>query len=314
MEDSHSRLLFEITGKPTKVWLFKKLRSHVAVYDNKIEIEFDGACTTYARNDIFDAYILEPVSEDIDSRTTLIHFYDKGYTNCYILTNSVFPGFAEQMEIVLRNEWSHLMEKRAYPKTVQWFVACCAVAHIHCRENPYVFGGQYKEPDSIADARQAVYEGWGFNNKQDAFKMLPELLAGRSVKEYRECLEDSEPLNDAQRDFFEYIAACGGERCFWAFDLQRLIILCECAYLSDWLSWEEALQWCLKAGQKLQSVYNSWDEFMDYYLLAYCFWSDEDMEDKDSNTYKFRQIYEYYKKLKTHPWQIAWNHPLMQEW
>ena len=53
---------------------------------------------------------------------------------------------------------------------------------------------------------------------------------------------------------------------------------------------------------------------MDHYLLVYGFWAEESMEDTGSQVYKFKQIYEYYTTLRTHPWQIAWNHPLTQEW
>jgi hypothetical protein len=92
-----------------------------------------------------------------------------------------------------------------------------------------------------------------------------------------------------------------------------MILLCAYGFLCDWLSWEDSLNWCLKAGQKLQSLYRSWDGFIDCYLHGYCAWSGESLDDEDSEAYERKQVYEHYKKLRVNPWQVAWDCPLVFE-
>jgi hypothetical protein len=96
--------------------------------------------------------------------------------------------------------------------------------------------------------------------------------------------------------------------------LQRLINLAALGYLCNYLTWENALDRCLEAGRKLQTLYGSWDEFVDCYLLGHCYWAGENPDDEDGEGFMRRQIYDYYKKLKSNPWQIPWNLELTNEY
>jgi len=151
--EEESLLLFEMEAKPIKRNLFKKERRYVAVYADGIHIIMDGEDDYYTHDDICDVYFREPVVEDVESRQTIINFTKEGY--CW-LEDSVFPGFSENMEIVLENEWSNYLKKREYPETVKWFVSCCAVVHIDSGVNPHIFGGSYKNPTTALETQELL--------------------------------------------------------------------------------------------------------------------------------------------------------------
>ena len=309
--EEESPLLFEMEAKPIKRNLFKKQRRYVAVYADGIHIIMDGEDDYYTHDDICDVYFREPFVEDVESRQTIFNFTKEGY--CW-LEDSVFPGFSENMEIVLKNEWSHYLKKREYPETVKWFVSCCAVVQIDSGVNPYIFGGSYKDPTTALETQEELQESWGFNNKYDLLDMLPKLLNGRAVEQYREKSNHDELLSVDERVLYQKIADAGGERCLWAWDLQRLILLCSLGYVCDYLLWDEALDWSLKAGIKLQKLFRNWDEFMHCYLLGYCFWSGDSIDDEDSEAALRYRMYEHYKKLPDNPWSPNWDMTLECEW
>lgn len=115
-------------------------------------------------------------------------------------------------------------------------------------------------------------------------RMLPKLMNGRSTAQWEEFAADPEALDADARALYDEITRAGGERCFRAWDWQRLSFISSLGYLCEWLSYEESLSWCLRAGQKLQALFRSWDQFMRCYLLGYCFWAREDPADGDSET------------------------------
>jgi hypothetical protein len=308
------RLLFEIEGAPRRQGLFKKLRSYAGVFDSGIRVELAGGVYDCALEDIFDVYVKEPVTPGVDTRTTVIEFYREGKPQFLELGNETFPGLAEKTEHVLKNEWSHLLQKRDYPKTVKWFVACCAVVYIASEQNPHIFGSAYRNPETAASQREVLRNSWGFNDASDLKQMLPKLMDGRSVAQWRAFAAEPDALDADERALYDAIMAEGGEICFWAWDWQRLIFISSLGYLCEWLSYEESLNECLSAGQKLRGLFQSWDEFMRCYLLGYCFWAGEDPADGDSETAARRRIYEYYKRLPQNPWSVAWDLPLQREW
>lgn len=311
--EPESRLIFEMEGKPRREKL-KKYRSYIAVYDDHIEIELGGEEDYIELDDVFDIYIKEPIVEDVTSRETVMEFYEEGELNWYELEDSTFGGLSERIENLLKTEWTHFIEKRQYPYTIKWFVACAAVAYISSGQNPAIFGSAYKEPETSAAQREVLFDSWGINKKAD-FSAWPEkLYYGRAMSEYLEKLEYLDDLDDDEQELMEKIQTNCGESGIWAWDLQRLIFLCSLGYLCDYISYEDALDWCLKAGQKLQTLYQSWDAFMESYLLGYCFWSGDDLEDEDSEAYMRKGIYDFYKGRADSPWVINWHANLHKEW
>ena len=304
---------FEIEGIARRGG-FRKQRSYIAVSRDAVFIELDGEKDHIPLEDIFDIYIQEPITEDVTSRTTVIEFYEAGDTNWYELEDETFPNLAAKMESLLKTSWRHFEDKRKYPDTVKWFLACQAIMSIAGGQNPAIFGGAYKNPDTSASQREVLYESWGFNKKEDFAAMLPKLYEGRAMREYEAELRNKRSLDCDRLALIESIETNCKTKGVWAWDLQRLIALCGLGYISDYISYEAALDWCLKTGQKLQSIYSSWDDFMQSYLLGYCYWSEDDIDDEDSEAYMRKGIYAFYQNRLDSPWQISWNHVLSKEW
>jgi hypothetical protein len=123
------RLLFEIEGVPRRRGL-KKLISFISITENDIFIELDGETDFYSKNVIFDIYIKEPIVEDVTSRTTVIEFFEEGEQGYYELEDATFPSLSYQIEKILNNEWSYILEKHKYSDTIKWFNACNAIVNI----------------------------------------------------------------------------------------------------------------------------------------------------------------------------------------
>jgi hypothetical protein len=321
--DFYGRLLFEVEGKPMKSGLLKKHVSYVGVFEKGMLIKMWGDTDAYHIDDIIDIYVKEPVVGEVTSRTTMVLFYEDGEEGNYELENDIFPELAEKMARLIEREWSFIKDRRNYPDSVKWFIACTAVVQISSEQNPYIFGSNYKDPEAMKEQRKELFDSWGINQKADLLKKLESLYDGRAVKSYHETIENlaglsvgelEEELGEDLQFIHEKIARAGGENCVWAWDLQRLILLSSLAYVCDYLAWEDSLDWCLKAGQKLQKLFHGWDEFMNCYLLGYCLWAEERLDDEESEAHERLRAYEYYKKLRNNPWSIDWNHSLLREW
>ena len=304
---------FEIEGIARRKWL-RKRRSYIVVSSDAILIELDGETDHIRLEDIFDIYIKEPIVEDVTSTTTVLEFYEQGESTLYELEDETFPGLSARMDALLRTSWQHFEDKRTYPDTVKWFLACQAVTSIVGGQNPAIFGGAYRNPDTAAAQREALFESWDFNKKEDFLSTLPTLYDGSMMREYEADLRDKTGLDEDTLALVEQIDATCGRMGIWAWDLQQLIALCGLGYVGDYIGYEEALDWCLKAGQKLQSMYGSWDSFFESYLLGYCYWSEEDIDDEESEAYIRKGIYQFYQNRADSPWRISWNHPLTKEW
>ena len=306
---------FEIKGESIKKNFFKKCRSYFAAYEDYIEIEYDGDHYTIDLDNIFDIYVLEPLIEDIESRTVLVEYYDEdGDRGLLELEDSIFYDVTAKMEEVLETKWIHFAEKHAYPETVKWFLACTLVVKVSSKLNHKILGGEYKNPEVSKGQREELADSWGFRKREDLLAMLPNLYEGRAVNQYFKKLEDFDELDSEEQCLLETIRNTCGEKCIWAWDLQRLILISCLGYISDYISYEEALDWCLKAGLKLQEKYVSWDDFMKSYLLGYCFWSGDDLKDEESKAYERMQIYKIYKNKKDSPFSVSWDHKLVREW
>jgi len=299
-QDKDARLLFEIEGTPGKR-LLKKTRNHIAVYADRIEINAHGKCDVYRRDTINDIFIIEPVVENIDCRTTAVDHLENGVMYRYELDDDIFPGLCQKMERVLDNEWSDVKEKYNYPETIKWFVACCSVHHLVNEKNPYIYGGEHKVPERVKCQRDSLRKWWDFKNRDDLLDMLRLLLDGRTMMQYKDSEENSALILNM-------------ERCFWAWDLQRMVLLGAEGYASEYLSWEESLDWSLIAGQKLQGLFQTWDDFMVNYLRGYSVWAEEDLDDEDTDAYERKHVYEHYKQMPRNPWSIPWDLPLTKEW
>ena len=311
--EDNSVLLFEIEGIPRRENTTRH-RSYIGVYDDHILIELDGECDYIELSAIYDIYVKEPIVDDVTSRETTIKFYEKGDTNWYDLEDSTFASLSQMIENVLKTHWTHFKKNQQYPQTIEWFIACASIVYIASQVNPSLYGGEQKQPSTAATWREVLYESWSIGQDFD-FQPWPEiLLNGHSMNNYRSDLEDIENLDDEEIELINLIKHRCPKNGIWAWDLQRLIFLCSIGYICDYIRYEDALDYSLKAGQKLQEMYHSWDEFMESYLYGYAYWSGEALDDEYSEVYMRKNIYEFYKGKANSPWAIDWKTPLKKEW
>jgi len=78
-------------------------------------------------------------------------------------------------------------------------------------------------------------------------------------------------------------------------------------FIAGYLPYEKTMDWCFQAATKMQRLYASWDDMMGSYLLGYCFWSGDDLEDEDSEAYCRAYIYEELKKSGKSPYKLNWK-------
>ena len=295
MSNKERKLLFEIEGEPTLVKkLLKKTvqRNYIAVYDAEIFTDWCADPTILKSEQIYDIYIKEPGVAGVEIRTLVIDFDWEGEYNQYHMDDETFPGLIEKMEHALENEWAHIREKRNYPDTVKWFTACNAFRVADSGENPFIYGTADKVDEKIDEMKEFLSQWWEIENRDDLLKILPSLLDGRTIKQYK---EKGHGLTDEDK------------RTLWAWDLGRLVYLSSRSYLCDYFAYEESLDWCLKAGLKMQAMFHSWDDFTYSFIRGYALWQDEDPNDEESGAYDFKIAYETYKKLPRNPWNIQWD-------
>jgi hypothetical protein len=310
-------LLFSVESIPYRKGL-RKLTNRVTFFEDAIKFEINGECDMVALEDVFDIYIQEPVTEEIEYRTTNINFFDEGEEMSFELDDYNFKDISYQIEKLLDNNWYNLApwhrQKKETPDTVKWFNACNAIVYTSSGVDIEIFGGTFITPESIVSQKKVLYDSWEINGPRELMAILPSLYQGRAVADYREEIENLARLERDRREFIVSIDKTCGEQGIWAWDLQRLILLSSLGYICGYIRYETALECCLAAGEKLQSLFSSWDDFAQSYIMGYSYWSDEDPDDEDEEAYERRQIYEKLKKLPHGPFHLAWNYPLTREW
>jgi len=300
-----NRLIFQLEGTPTKKSVFKKYRNYVEVHDDLIHVELNGDEDTIPLKDIFNIYIKEPLTADVPCRTTMIEFAEEGEDNWYEIEDDVFEGLSVRFETLLKNEWKVVRKKKdEQPLKIKWFNATCAVLRVSAEQDPELFGGYFPNSDAYEAAKETLYESWGLNNKHDFKAMLENLYIGRAAKDY----ESEKGKFDGE--LLMRIQQTCGDKGIWAWDLCRLILLCGYGYLCNYVSFEEALEWCSKAGKKMQSIYFSWDDMMKSYLLGYCYWSGERIKDPNTEVSTRENIYKFLRKRYDGPFSIDWHSEL----
>ncbi|MDD6794185.1 MAG: DUF1266 domain-containing protein [Clostridiaceae bacterium] len=91
-----------------------------------------------------------------------------------------------------------------------------------------------------------------------------------------------------------------------AWDLCRVTYVAGGGYLAGFLSYKQAIKYCVKACKLLQENYSSWDDMMESYTIGYSDWTGHENEDRLKK----------YKKLKSKAnglYSVPWNTYLDEE-
>ncbi len=282
----------------------------------------DGLCIEVARiklhihiDSILDVYRQDNVLDSKTPRKLIIIYMnsDSNSPQSMEVNSDMFPEVIEKVEALYENEWKQY--GRNYSKTVKWLLACTAIAHMDLGTDFAVFGKMFEHEIFTTNYRDGLAKDWSINNKEELLEMCDSLYNGRTVTYCEEYFSET-PVTEIKEPILKIrdrIMSSDGKS-VWAWDLWRIIHICNFGLQAGYLTRDEALELSLKAGEKIQKLHSSWDDFHEHYLLGFCVWSGEDMDEKGTTANNRKTIYEEVKKLPTNPWTITWNTALKREW
>ncbi len=314
------REIFTIKGildEGQKVGLFKKWPYEFIAYQNGLFIRCNGKGSYIKIEDIDHIFRKDNVNDKVPRRQLVIYYYEKGESMKYTLMEDTYPNIIEYMESIYKHEWINY--SRNYSESLKWFTT--AIAHwLIAVERPHdIFGPPGNDIIYEEDDKEILNKEWEIYSHDELMERCESLISCPSIQEAKDYYEDSsEDVYDEEmppemvkiripimRDY---------ERTMKAFDLFRVIMLANFGYTAGYISYEESMDWCLEAGKELQKTYRSWDDYIENYLLGYCFTFEVDDDDEGTYAHMRKKAYYETKKYSTHPWQISWNIRLTKEW
>lgn len=222
------------------------------------------------------------------------------------------------------------------PDTVLWFNATYAPLTYSNGGDWRIVGGM--EPTSYNKSLTQVLmnRDWSVDDRESALETLDWLRDEghrETYRKYQEELEDldmldldadafMEALQDAELDgyTFRYVIIYflyqdgEDEEAMAAWDLCRLNQLCGDFYLCGYMTYEEAMDISLENSLLLQSMYSSWDELVESYMLGYQFWQSDPCLTDDSPTMQRYHYYEVLSEMDDGPYSLDWDMDLTKEW
>lgn len=215
--------------------------------------------------------------------------------------------------------------------TIRWFNATYAVL-IDINGNDFnLFGGMPANDDSKTVMQNSLPDSWGVEDRASADENMEWLLSeGHRVAfaEDMKALEDegvtadisTEDLAALLKDEYgfeddeanSYARSFGiytehGADAIAAWDYSRAMYLLSAYYHAGYYTEQEALDQSLAVAQTIQSLYESWDDFMDSYLWGYEYWSEEESTER-------REIYEKLKAQSDSPFRFDFKMNLEKTW
>ncbi|MDR3315867.1 MAG: DUF1266 domain-containing protein, partial [Coriobacteriales bacterium] len=305
------RLIFEIEGTPQKKGVFKKTNSHLAFYTEGIIIKELGDVVEIRRRNIANVYYSAPMVGEQECVTVEIDHHDEGGIDTYPLDEDTWPGIFAQVDRLLNHEWYEFRKTKVeLPDEVKWFNAVNAVIALASEGDAELFGGDVKTPAVAVGRRETLYEYWKINVRQDLLDWVVKLEGGRSAKQASEIAQNliRDGINpDSLSDNAKRELGWSSSNEAIAWDLGRMMWIAAQGYLADYLSYEEAIDCCTKAGKRLQELFGSWDEMFANYMQGYVYWSGDNPNDEDSESHQRLDIYQWLKAQARSPYQIDWR-------
>lgn len=228
--------------------------------------------------------------------------------------------------------------------TVLWFNATYACLTYSNGWDWRWVGGQEPTEENAQTAQYLLYSSWDVTDRKSGIETVNKLLGGGHRAKCRECMDDLQEwgLMDLSEQRFaeEMTQIVTGERTdidlgdvpgryavayymyhmgieaeyIAAWDFCRVNQLYADFYLCGFMDYEEAMDASLENSQRLQKMYDSWDEMMDAYMMGYQFWQGDLEITEDSPTKERRSYYEMRKNSGDSPYELDWNMELKKSW
>ena len=215
--------------------------------------------------------------------------------------------------------------------TLRWFNAAYAVLIDLNGRDFNLFGGIPANDDSKTIMQAGLADSWGVEDRASADENIDWILSeGHRVDfaENMKALEDAgvtadtstedlvallkdeydfedETANSFARAFGVYTEH--GADAIAAWDYSRAMYLLSAYYHAGYYTEQEALDKSLEVAQTIQSMYESWDDFMDSYLWGYDYWAEEESTER-------REIYNKLKAQSDSPFRFDFKMNLEKTW
>ncbi len=232
---------------------------------------------------------------------------------------------------------ARLTESRTYPDTVRWFTATYAVWSVRNGADLYTPGGGTPDEAFYALVIKSVMErDWGIRDRQSAQSMISWLeneghnqallkyYEEHDLGQYETDIDLNASWDSGQGEISDgeaarQMAAYMGYRTYGAYaasgwDYSRALMLLGQCYVAGYYTYEEAMDKSLELGKKLQSMFPSWEDFMQSYMYGFVYWSRSDPTEPQPEFQYRVSIYHYLDSLEDGPFKMDWNMELKKEW
>ncbi len=228
-------------------------------------------------------------------------------------------------------------ETSTYPETVRWMTATYAVWSVRNGADLYVPGGGTPDEAIYALVVKGVLErDWGIKDRQSAQDMIGWLeneghnqallkyYEEHNLGQYETDVDLNASWNGSQgtisdKEAARQMAAYMGYKTYGQYaaagwDYSRALMLLGQYYVVGYYTYEEAMDKSLELGQKLQSMFPSWEDFMQSYMYGFLYWNRSDPTDPQSEFQYRVGLYQYLNSMEDGPYKMDWNMELKKEW
>ncbi len=229
-----------------------------------------------------------------------------------------------------------VMEEETLPDTVLWFNATYAPITYSNGWDWKKIGGLKQTKENVRLEKMLLKQNWNVSDRESALETVEHLQENghwNTCQEYMEELRELGLLDLDEREFGKrlsgYVEADQEDRYriayemyqdgltaddMAAWELCRVNHLYASFYLCGYMTYEEAMDASLENSLILQSMYDSWDEMIEGYLLGYRFWQrDVDLRES-SPTQERRRICEMMFQMDDGPYALDWDMKLEKCW
>lgn len=229
-----------------------------------------------------------------------------------------------------------ILRSRKKPSpTIKWFNTTYAILTVANRESLDHPGGLTNSLINKSRMEDRLKEWWGIESKEEADSTINwlvnegghniELLKSNSkLRLYTFNLNDSEKILNTYsgrkkliaQTFFEAYGRFG-EKAILGWDLSRAMFLYGACYVAGYYTYEEAMDKSLALAKTIQHSFNSWEDFIESYLLGHKYWVYTVFDDYSGSASPEhrRKIYNKILNRKENPFkELEWNMEFKKTW